>query len=175
MGRIYIFQMPHCCWFLILIAQMSFHVGHTFFYIDTETLYTITIQQIANQYGGKVFTWEMKSRLMGMMGREAAVAIIETLDLHIKPEEYMNSSQQIMARMFPSCQFLPGQPRKKACVFRPYKFFVVGRRAWNITLDSIRGRMTAIQGPSAPIKFYYELFFIFYPPTPSHESGGVTV
>jgi pseudouridine-5'-monophosphatase len=76
-------------------------------------LYTITIQQIANQYGGKIFTWEMKSRLMGMMGREAAVAIVDTLDLPIEPEEYMTSSQKIMAQMFPSCKFLPGQLRKE--------------------------------------------------------------
>ncbi|XP_046446184.1 pseudouridine-5'-phosphatase-like isoform X3 [Daphnia pulex] len=79
--------------------------------LDTETLYTITIQQIADRYGGKIFTWEMKSRLMGMMGREAAVAIVETLDLPIEPEEYMSSSQKIMSQMFPSCKFLPGAER----------------------------------------------------------------
>ena len=50
---------------------------------------------------------------MGMMGREAAVAIIETLDLPIEPQEYMTSSQKIMAQMFPSCKFLPGQLRGK--------------------------------------------------------------
>lgn len=52
--------------------------------------------------------WEDKCHLMGMMGREAAVAIIERLNLPIKPEEYMTSSQQIMGQMFPSCKFLPG-------------------------------------------------------------------
>lgn len=51
----------------------------------------------------------MKCKLMGLMGREAAVAIIETLELPISPEDYMTSSQQIMGRMFPSCTFLPGQ------------------------------------------------------------------
>lgn len=50
----------------------------------------------------------MKCQLMGLMGREAAVAIIQTLELPIEPEEYMSSSQQIMERMFPSCNFLPG-------------------------------------------------------------------
>lgn len=45
---------------------------------------------------------------MGLMGREAAVAIIQTLELPIKAEEYMSSSQQIMAQMFPSCHLLPG-------------------------------------------------------------------
>ena len=81
-------------------------------YVDTESLYTITIQQIANQHQGKNFTWEMKSKLMGMMGREAAVAIIETLDLPMKPEQYMSESQEIMAKMFPSCKFLPGQANR---------------------------------------------------------------
>ena len=52
--------------------------------------------------------WEMKCQLMGLMGREAAVAIIQTLELPIKAEEYMSSSQQIMAQMFPSCHLLPG-------------------------------------------------------------------
>lgn len=80
-----------------------------FYYPDTEHLYTKTIQQIASQYGGKTYTWEMKSKLMGMMGREAAVAIIKTLELPLEPEDYMRHSQAILAELFHSCKFLPGQ------------------------------------------------------------------
>ena len=42
------------------------------------------------------------------MGREAAIAIIDALELPIEPEDYMSSSQQIMAEVFPSCEMLPG-------------------------------------------------------------------
>ena len=132
-------------------------------YIDTESLYTITIQQIANQHQGRIFTWEMKSKLMGMMGREAAVAIIETLDLPMKPEQYMSESQEIMAKMFPSCKFLPGQANRMRRI-------LVSMIVTSPTLSSLFsycvipsvGRTTADQG-SNPIRlFYLFIFFILF-------------
>ena len=75
---------------------------------DTEHLYTLTTNKIANQYG-KTYTWEIKTRLMGLMGREAAVAITAALDLPMTPEEYMTESQEIMSQLFSDCTVLPGQ------------------------------------------------------------------
>jgi len=70
----------------------------------------VVTQQIASRYG-KTYTWEIKATLMGLMGREAAVAIIKALELPIEPEEYMSSSQSLLAQMFTSCEFLPGAER----------------------------------------------------------------
>lgn len=65
-------------------------------------------QEVVGQYG-KTYTWEIKSKLMGLMGREAAAAIVQALELPIQPEEYMSSSQKILARFFSSeIKMLPG-------------------------------------------------------------------
>lgn len=50
----------------------------------------------------------MKSRLMGLMGIEAAAAIVEALGLPMQPEEYMAQSQPIFEELFTDCQVLPG-------------------------------------------------------------------
>jgi pseudouridine-5'-monophosphatase len=72
-------------------------------------MYTDIIQQIANRYGDdKIYTYEIKSRLMGLMGREAAQAIVDALNLPIAPEEYMSLLQDTCQNFFPACQFLPG-------------------------------------------------------------------
>jgi pseudouridine-5'-monophosphatase len=73
-------------------------------------MYTLTTNKIANQYG-KTYTWEIKTRLMGLMGREAAVAITAALELPMTPEEYMTESQEIMSQLFCDCSLLPGQKR----------------------------------------------------------------
>jgi len=68
-------------------------------------------QEVVGQYG-KTYTWEIKSKLMGLMGREAAAAIVQALELPIQPEEYMSSSQKILARFFSSeIKMLPGAER----------------------------------------------------------------
>lgn len=51
----------------------------------------------------------MKCRLMGLMGLEAAEAIVKTLELPIEPKEYMTASQEIMSQLFSTCQLLSGQ------------------------------------------------------------------
>ncbi|KAK2719788.1 pseudouridine-5'-phosphatase-like isoform X5 [Artemia franciscana] len=74
---------------------------------DSERLYTVVIEEIAGKYG-KIYTWEMKSKLMGRIGREAAAALVETVGLPITPEEYIYQSQEIFRRVFPSCEVMPG-------------------------------------------------------------------
>ncbi|KAK2719787.1 pseudouridine-5'-phosphatase-like isoform X2 [Artemia franciscana] len=73
---------------------------------DSERLYTVVIEEIAGKYG-KIYTWEMKSKLMGRIGREAAAALVETVGLPITPEEYIYQSQEIFRRVFPSCEVMP--------------------------------------------------------------------
>ena len=75
---------------------------------DTEHLYTVMIQQISDRFNGKTYTWEMKSKCMGLMGKEAAKFLIEALEMPIEPEEYISTSMEIITTMFPLCQLLPG-------------------------------------------------------------------
>lgn len=45
---------------------------------------------------------------MGLMGLEAAAAIVEALDLPISPQEYASSVQVVLKDLFPHSQLLPG-------------------------------------------------------------------
>jgi len=78
--------------------------------LDTENMYTRATQKIVSRYG-KIYTWEIKSRLMGLMGLEAAAAIVEALDLPISPQEYASSVQVVLKDLFPHSQLLPGVER----------------------------------------------------------------
>lgn len=57
---------------------------------------------------------------MGLMGREAAIAIVEALDLPISPEDYMFQLQETCQNFFPACQFLPGATHIKISIFAVY-------------------------------------------------------
>lgn len=78
------------------------------FPLDTENIYTLATQQIVSQYG-KNYTWELKQRVMGYIGRDVAMAIVEALELPITPEEYIQSVQEVLAEMFPKSNLLQGQ------------------------------------------------------------------
>ena len=54
---------------------------------------------------------------MGLMGREAAVAITSALQISMTAEEYMTSSQEIMNTLFTNCTILPGQIDEKGAMF----------------------------------------------------------
>jgi pseudouridine-5'-monophosphatase len=56
-----------------------------------------------------VYTWEIKSKVMGFVGTEVAAAIVQALELPISPDEYLDMAQSVVHRMFPSCKILPGQ------------------------------------------------------------------
>ena len=43
------------------------------------------------------------------MGRDAAVAIVEKLELPITPDEYTVASSEVLCKLFPTCKLLPGQ------------------------------------------------------------------
>lgn len=102
-----------------------------FIILDTEDLYTEITRQIVTRYGGKIpYTWEIKSRLMGLMGRESACAIVQVLQLPIEPEDYMAALQEMVPLSFPSCEFLPGQLVLTHATTK--SFFVLFLCAWNI-------------------------------------------
>ncbi|XP_045596669.1 pseudouridine-5'-phosphatase isoform X1 [Procambarus clarkii] len=75
--------------------------------LDTERLYTDATQAIASQYS-KVYTWEIKVRCMGMKGSMAAQHIIESLELPLTVEEYLEKIVSQYDVLFPNAKVLPG-------------------------------------------------------------------
>ena len=75
--------------------------------IDTESIYTEITQSIADKYG-KVFDWEMKSKVMGRSPREGAAMTIELLGLPMTVEEYLEKTVALEHEFFPHCKPMPG-------------------------------------------------------------------
>ena len=76
--------------------------------LDTESIYTEITQRIADKYG-KVFDWEMKSKVMGRSPRDGAAMTVQMLDLPITVEEYLEKAVQLERECFPHCKPMPGQ------------------------------------------------------------------
>lgn len=74
---------------------------------DTERLYTEATQAIASQYN-KVYTWEIKVQCMGMKGSLAAQHIINSLDLPLTVDQYLEKIISQYDSLFPNAKLLPG-------------------------------------------------------------------
>lgn len=74
---------------------------------DTERLYTVAIQELASEYN-KQYTWDIKVRCMGMRGDLSAKIIVESLELPITPEEYMQRIDVLYKKIFSLAKLLPG-------------------------------------------------------------------
>ena len=70
-------------------------------------MYTLATQQIVCKYG-KDYTWDLKAKIMGFVGKDVAVAIVNALDLPLTPDEYIEAMQEIVADLFVTSKFLPG-------------------------------------------------------------------
>ena len=78
--------------------------------INTEHYYTEVLQQIAERYG-KNFDWSLKPRILGLRSHESAEIIVETLELPIAPQKYLDLRNEILPEMFSQCQPMPGVER----------------------------------------------------------------
>ncbi|MDP6655198.1 MAG: HAD family hydrolase, partial [SAR324 cluster bacterium] len=58
--------------------------------LDTEGIYTEVTQEIVAEYG-KVFDWSIKKKIIGRRSIQAAQIIVESLDLPITPQDYLDS------------------------------------------------------------------------------------
>ena len=75
--------------------------------LDTEGIYTEVTQQIVGEYG-KVFDWSVKEKIIGRRSIQAAEIIVESLDLPISPQDYLNSRKDVLLEKFKDTEALPG-------------------------------------------------------------------
>ncbi len=75
--------------------------------LDTEGIYTEVTQQIVGEYG-KVFDWSVKRKIIGRRAIQAAEIIVESLDLPITPQDYLDSRKNVLLEKFRDTVPLPG-------------------------------------------------------------------
>ena len=75
--------------------------------LDTEGIYTEVTQQIVGEYG-KVFDWYVKEKIIGRRSIQAAKIIVESLDLPISPQDYLDSRKDVLLEKFKDTEALPG-------------------------------------------------------------------
>ena len=75
--------------------------------LDTEGIYTEVTQQIVGEYG-KVFDWSVKEKIIGRRSIQAAEIIVESLDLPISPQDYLDSRKDVLLEKFKDTEALPG-------------------------------------------------------------------
>ena len=75
--------------------------------LDTEGIYTEVTQQIVGEYG-KVFDWSVKEKIIGRRSIQAADIIVESLDLPISPQDYLDSRKDVLLEKFKDTEALPG-------------------------------------------------------------------
>lgn len=79
---------------------------------DTEGFYTTVQQRILSRYDKK-FTWELKAKMMGQKALPAAQTMVKELDLEgqLDPEDFVKEREEMLHKLFPSCQLMPGAER----------------------------------------------------------------
>eukprot|EP00892_Ulva_mutabilis_P003439 jgi/Ulvmu1/1467/UM011_0197.1 len=80
--------------------------------LDTEGFYTTVQQEILSRYG-KEFTWELKAKMMGQKALPAAQTMVAQLGLEgqLVPEDFVKEREEMLHKLFPSCQLMPGAER----------------------------------------------------------------
>ena len=78
--------------------------------LDTEPFYTEANQAVAGRYG-KVFDWNVKSKMIGLPAQTSAKAMLEALQLPLTVPEYLEMRGPIMERLFPQAEPMPGAVR----------------------------------------------------------------
>ena len=75
--------------------------------LNTEEHYTISYQQIAEQYG-KTFDFSLKARMMGRSALDSIRIFVEALQLPLSPEEYLDQRNRHLQSLFPEAKPMPG-------------------------------------------------------------------
>ena len=75
--------------------------------IETESLYTRVTQTILDRYG-KTFEWSLKSRIMGRPPLVGAKMVVESLELPLDPQVFLDELHEKLDLEFPHASLMPG-------------------------------------------------------------------
>mgnify|MGYP001342426956 CR=1 FL=1 len=75
--------------------------------LDTESIYSEVTQKIVGEYN-KVFDWSLKKKIIGRKSTQAAKIIVESLNLPITPEEYLDSRKEDLLESLRNSQPMSG-------------------------------------------------------------------
>ncbi|MDJ0849987.1 MAG: HAD-IA family hydrolase [Myxococcota bacterium] len=78
--------------------------------LDTEGFYTEVTQEIVGRYG-KVFDWSVKSAMIGRPAIESARYLVKTLELPLRPEDYLEEREKMLVERFHRAEAMPGAER----------------------------------------------------------------
>ncbi|XP_075984611.1 pseudouridine-5'-phosphatase-like isoform X1 [Anticarsia gemmatalis] len=75
--------------------------------LNTEDLYTVAYQNILTPYGKK-YTYDLKIKLMGLQGHEAAQLVISSLDVPLTVDQWLSETKKQYELLFPESKVMPG-------------------------------------------------------------------
>jgi pseudouridine-5'-monophosphatase len=78
--------------------------------LDTEPFYTRATQIIAGRYG-KHFDWSIKAKMIGRRASDSARVLVESLQLPLTPDEYLEAREEVLEQLFPSAEPAAGAVR----------------------------------------------------------------
>jgi pseudouridine-5'-monophosphatase len=75
--------------------------------LDTEPLYTEVTHRITSRYG-KTYDWSIKSNMLGRPAMDSAEYLIATLDLPIRPDEYLAEREPMLEELLAKVEAIEG-------------------------------------------------------------------
>lgn len=75
--------------------------------LGTEVIYTRVSQEIVSRYG-KTFDWSVKANMIGRPAIDSSRHLVETLDIPMTPEEYLEEREGLLRKYLAECEPLPG-------------------------------------------------------------------
>ena len=77
--------------------------------IDTEPIYFSAAEKLIKEYGnGKEFGWDTKIKTLGSPEIVTAKIIVDTFDIKLTPEEFLNKRNALTPESFKKCPFIEG-------------------------------------------------------------------
>ncbi len=75
--------------------------------LDTEIIYTEVTQSIVGRFG-KTFDWSIKGNMIGLPAMVSAEYLVNTLQLPISADTYLQERNQLLRTKFPTCHAMQG-------------------------------------------------------------------